>query len=109
MGDQLFKPPAAALESLTPRQRFAYDLLSKPRTDKEVGMWLHAARHAGIFPPPSACSCYRGAACFWAAQSGRLQLSVLRGKGLTIRRRGGLWERSDGSSKPSSQGEDIPF
>ena len=109
MSFKLFDAPAD-LESLTPRQRFAYDLLGRPRTDEEVGQWLHAARAAGFFGPErKPCSCSWGQPCFWAGEVGRAILSILRNKGLTIRRRGGFWERRDGSSKPSAQGEEIPF
>lgn len=109
MSGQLFPAPAS-LESLTPRQRFVYDLLGTPRTAENVGMWLHAGRHVGLFGPQSVtCSCPQGRACRWCEEAGRAYLTVLRTKGLTIRRRSGLWERTDGSSFDSSQGEGIPF
>lgn len=109
MTGQLFPAPADPA-ALSPRMRFAYDLLSRPRTQEEVGMWMHAARHAGIFPAGRVlCSCYRGQPCRYASDSGLAVLGALRGKGLTIRRRSGLWERRDGSSHDYSQGEEIPF
>jgi len=104
----LFTPPPATGD-LTPRQRFVYDLLSRPRSDDEIGAWLYAAR--GVFPltrrggpPPTS-----GTPSQWFAENGRAVLSALRRRGLVVRRRSGFWERKDGSSRHEGPGEAIPF
>jgi hypothetical protein len=104
----LFKPPPA-LGDLTPRQRLMYDLLCKPRTDAEFGVWSHATRGTIFDGQTSLCSCVDGTPCEWAAINGRNLLTALRRRGLVVRRRSGFWERTDGSSRHEGPGEVIPF
>lgn len=104
----LFKPPPA-LGDLTPRQRFTYDLLARPRTDEEVGVWLHAARGV-MFGEAARCTCNDDRPCIYAADNGRAVLVALRNRELVVRRRvTGCWERTDGSSRYEGPGEVIPF
>jgi hypothetical protein len=104
----LFKPPPA-IGDLTPRQRFGYDLLCRPRKDAELGVWIHASRGTIFDGQTSLCSCVDGKPCEWAAMTARNLLVKLRSRGLVVRRRSGFWERTDGSSRYEGPGEVIPF
>ena len=113
----LFAPSLAErLEVLTPRRRFAYDLLEQRRAAEEVGLLYHLARRAGFFglPPERPCACSAaGEACPWAEEAGRELLVALRHKGLVKRRRSdGLWERklepSRAPGERSSQSSELP-
>ena len=85
----LFRVPADG--KLTPRQQFAYDLVRRPRTDADVGRWLHL-----WYEHRCSCSGNPVRFCPWAAQAGQEVLSALRRRGLLVRRRTGYWERLDG-------------
>ena len=74
---------------LTDRQQAAYDYLQGDgATAEDVGRHLHLT----VKEPP--CRYCAEGPCMWARGSGQEALTALRRKGLVVRRRSGLWQKT---------------